>query len=432
MSDQKQDDTREFIREKIVRPPLTRRQIACRAAFLIGSAAVFGAVAAAAFALVRPLAERHFSGAAEESTSIEFASDETDASLSPEESRAEETLEAEAEQQKIADEVSEAISKYTFSAADVANMNSALSAVADGLDHSIVTVTTGVQQTDVFGNPVESTGSAAGFVIAKTGSDALILTCARSVLGVENVQVQLKDGTKTEAQLRQNDSVLGLTVLSVPLAALSENQNRDLTVMPLGSSYSVGRGDLLVAVGAPAGRTWSTASGSVAMSDSGVSMPDFSGVILYADCGSSSAGTYFVNTSGELIGWADDSLEKSGGMTPIMAISPVKKTLEKLTNGLEIPYFGIRMQDVTEDMKSSGIPAGVYVTEAVAESPAYASGIQNGDIIVKYGETTVTTASGLQEQIAASQPGTSVPVTVMRAGRNGYEAVSFSVEIRKR
>ena len=432
MSDQKQEDTREFIREKIVRPPLTRRQVACHAAFFVCSAAVFGAVAAAAFAAVRPVAERRFSGQAEESTSIEFAAEETDAAISPEESRAEETQEAQAEAEKIDEAVSRAISDYTFSAADIGNLNHALSAVADGLDRSIVTVTTGVQQTDVFGNAVESTGSAAGFVIAKTDSDALILTSARSVLGVGNVQVQLKDGTKTETQVRQNDSVLGLTVLSVPLSSLSENQNKDLAVMPLGSSYSVSRGDLLVGVGAPAGRTWSVTTGSVAMSDSGVSMPDFSGVILYTDCGSSSAGTYFVNTAGELIGWADESLEKSGGMTPIMAISPVKKTLEKLTNGQEIPYFGVRMQDVTTEMKNSGIPAGVYVAEAVAESPAYASGIQNGDIIVKYGGEPVTTASGLQDQITESQPGTAVPVTVMRAGRNGYEPVSFSVEIRKR
>ena len=42
-------------------------------------------------------------------------------------------------------------------------------------------------------------------------------------------------------------------------------------------------------------------------------------------------------------------------------------------------------QDVSRAMQGSGIPAGVYVTEAVSGSPAYDAGIQPGDIIVKFG-----------------------------------------------
>lgn len=423
-----QEEAREFIREKIVRPPLTPRQILYRVVFFVCLAVMFGAISAVVFAFVRPAAEKQFSGA-EESSSIEFADDETEAV----ESQPEETMEAAAEEQRIDEAVSEAVADYTYSEADVAKLTGALSDIADRADQSVITLLAGVQQTDIFGNPVESTGKAAGIVIAKTENEALILCSARLVLGVENMQVLLRDGTQISCQVRQNDSVLGLTVFSISLADLTEEERQDIVPAQLGSSYTVGRGDILIAVGSPAGQTYSTAYGSVMMTDPNVSMPDFTGELLYSDAHSSSVGTYFLNTSGELIGWADNSTSsEDSGLTQITAISPLKKTLENLTNGREIPYFGVRMEDVTEEMREAGIPAGVHVTEAVADSPAYASGIQNGDIIVSFNGSTVTTAAMLEDAIAETTPGTAVPVTIMRAGRDGYEQVSFTVEIRKR
>lgn len=65
----------------------------------------------------------------------------------------------------------------------------------------------------------------------------------------------------------------------------------------------------------------------------------------------------------------------------VMGISDYKGILEKLTNGLGIPYFGIVGQPVSEALAESGRPRGIYVIHAVADSPAYSAGIQNGDVI---------------------------------------------------
>ena len=62
-------------------------------------------------------------------------------------------------------------------------------------------------------------------------------------------------------------------------------------------------------------------------------------------------------------------------------ISEYKGVLQKLTNGQSAPYFGIRGQDVTSVMMESGIPSGVYITDSIADGPAYNVGIQNGDIL---------------------------------------------------
>ena len=83
-------------------------------------------------------------------------------------------------------------------------------------------------------------------------------------------------------------------------------------------------------------------------------------------------------------------------------------------------------------MQGSGIPAGVYVTEAVSGSPAYDAGIQPGDIIVKFGTKEIGSFKDLQAQIENSASGVSVSVNVMRKGRDGYTEIPFLVSLRAR
>lgn len=59
-NNQDQEPRRQFMREKIVKPPMTRRQIAMRLCAYALIAAVGGLAAGAGFAVARPLAEKHF------------------------------------------------------------------------------------------------------------------------------------------------------------------------------------------------------------------------------------------------------------------------------------------------------------------------------------------------------------------------------------
>lgn len=430
--DEERESRREFIREQIVRPPLTPGQVLFRAAFLAGGAILFGAVAAVAYAVVKPAAEARFDPKNAAESTIAFSEDETASDLSPEESRAEETQESEEQAREIDEAVSRALADTDHTAENLRNGIRALEDTADGLDGGIVTVAAGTQQKDMFGNPVETTGTSAGIIIASTDQEALALCCSKSVPGAESVQVTLADGTTTDAAVRQTDSLLGLTVLAIPTTNLSSDQKAALTVVPMGNSYVARRGDLLIAVGAPSGHIHSVAYGVLSRIDAQVSMPDCTAMVMYTGCDSSSAGTYFVNLDGELVGWASNDESEDTSMVSVLGVSRFKKLLTSLTNGSEIPYFGARFQDVTVHMTESGIPRGAYITEVVADSPVYASGIQNGDIIVQYGERTISSANALEESIAASRPGETVRVRVMRAGAAGYEPVDFTVAIRKR
>ena len=68
---------REFMREKIVKQPLSKRQIAKRVLILMCLAVLFGVISAVSFVLAKPLADRYLGREeTEESTSIVFAKDD--------------------------------------------------------------------------------------------------------------------------------------------------------------------------------------------------------------------------------------------------------------------------------------------------------------------------------------------------------------------
>ena len=115
-----------------------------------------------------------------------------------------------------------------------------------------------------------------------------------------------------------------------------------------------------------------------------------------------------------------------------MPISEYKGVLQKLTNGQSAPYFGIRGQDVTSVMMESGIPSGVYITDSIADGPAYNVGIQNGDILTKIRDTEIQTIRDFQNRLEDTKTGDSVKVTVKRKSIDEYKEIEYQVTIGAR
>ena len=338
-------------------------------------------------------------------------------------------------EQEIDEAVSEALSSYQFSADNFNSMTSVLRGIGEQGDKSIVTVSSGKQDTDIFGNPVENTGDYAGAVIAESDGEFLIFTYADAVRAADSINVRFSDGTKIAGTVRQIDEVLGMAVVAVPSGNLPEEERKKVQVLSLANSYTVKAGDVLVGIGGPSGQVHSLSFGTVSYVARNVQITDGLTRILYADISSNSqTGTFLINTAGEMVGWTSESCrsESCTDRTAAYTISSYKPILERLTNGASAAYLGILGQDVSRAMQGSGIPAGVYVTEAVSGSPAYDAGIQPGDIIVKFGTKEIGSFKDLQAQIENSASGVSVSVNVMRKGRDGYTEIPFLVSLRAR
>jgi len=72
------------------------------------------------------------------------------------------------------------------------------------------------------------------------------------------------------------------------------------------------------------------------------------------------------------------------------------------------------------------------VTDCVLEGPAYAAGIQNGDIIVRIGGREVFTIKDYQNQVEGLSRDTEVTVVVQRKGIDEYRELEYQVIVGAR
>lgn len=431
--DKKSGEKRQFINEKIVRQTLTRRQIAKRLLAFLFIAIIFGVVAAISFALSRPFAVRYLGGEtkATEAT-ISIPKDE------PSELGGEVTTEATTEPTTEAIEkvVQSAVEKYRYSAEDINSFYATMRGLAQDADKGIVLVHSVQQEVDWFDNPVETTGQYAGAVIASTRWELLILTPEAAVGRADAIRVTFSDGSEASGRMKQKDQIYGMAVVSVNIDDVEESTWNTVATLKLGNSYILKQGDMVIAIGSPAGFVHSTDYGFITGLVKNAQVVDGSCRALYSNVHYNvEMGTFLVNTSGELVGWVTDTFQNERNvseMAGVMGISDYKGTLERLSNGLGVPYFGIRGLEVGETMAEQGLPQGVYVQTAVIDGPAYNAGIQSGDTIIKINEKEITSMKDFQSVLENLECGQLVHVVIQRNGREGYTQLEFQVTMGTR
>ena len=422
---------RDFISEKIVRPAPSRKQVGTRMATAACAGVIFGVVSAVCFVLTRPILEQLSAGNRPTTSAISIPKDELE---SPVEAIENERV-AETETEPVEEMVQTALEKYRYTVDDLNSMLNSLRGKAQTADKSVVVVHSVQQNTDWFDNPVETTGLYAGIIIAKTSQELLVLTPEAAVEQADSIKVTLGNGNDVSGHMKQKDAISGQAIVSISVQDISATQLRDLEPIPLGNSYQVQQGDLIAAVGSPAGVVHSMDYGFVSYVVRSNPMVDQHCRMLYsnilADAGK---GTFLVNTDGELVGWAQepDSPEASDRVTEVFGISDYKGVLEKLSNGQAVPCIGIVGQEVTDAQVENGLPAGIYVMNAVIDKPAYNAGIQNGDILTELAGEPVTSMKEYQAALDKMTCGQVVHVTVARNGRDTYTELEFDVTVGSR
>ncbi len=432
---QEPEKKRPFIREKVAKPPRTKKQMAFRVFAYVFLAVVAGVAAGTSFAVARPIAERYLVPTTEAPTlpTVTIPTDTAPVveTTTPPETTAPTTEATEPETEPIEDILQSAIEQYKYTVDDLNSMYTALRGVVQAVDNAIVTIHAVRQELDWFDNPIETAGLYAGAIIATTEQEMLILTPAQALENADALRVTFADGKEADCMVRQTDSITGMAVVSVDIEMLEETTRARAAAIPLGNSFLSKQGDMVVAVGAPSGAVHSAAYGFISHVVRNVQVPDGLARLLYADVkADAEAGTFLMNTAGELIGWVTDDYESS--VTVAMGISDYKTMLEKMSNGIKVPYLGIQAQEVSDTMKEGGVPAGVYVVECSLDGPAYDGGIQNGDIIVRIGEAEIEKMSDYQAQLYALNEGDLATITVQRKGADEYIEMEYQVSVGAR
>ncbi len=428
----KEDRSWQFIQEKIVRQPLSRRQIIRYIILTVICAVLFGTISAVCFTVTKTVAKKIMGQEkAEESRPITIPKDEpeTQTPVPVQEASTEPT-------EPVEEKVRSELEKYPYSLEDLNKMYGNLRTLALEADKSIAAIHSIQREKDWFDNPIETTGQFSGVVIDARREEVLVLAPSKAVETADSLEVVFSDSEVVPGTVKQTDSQMGLTVICADVSSLEDVQYEKIKPVKLGNSYSSRQGDLVFTVGSPAGMVHSSSYGFISYIAKNVQMTDGNARVLYADVKSrADAGTFLLNTDGELIGWGTDRYDQDveTGMKTFMSISDYKGILELLSNGIPVPYLGIEGQEVTTEMEKNGMPAGIYITAAAPESPAYNAGLQSGDILDEINDVKIEGMKNFQAQVERLHVGDHITVTVQRNnGKDEYKEIEFAVTMGAR
>ncbi|MCR5108640.1 MAG: PDZ domain-containing protein [Lachnospiraceae bacterium] len=306
--------------------------------------------------------------------------------------------------------------------------------VADSVKDSMVTVAGISSDTDWFMNSYENNNSTAGIILADNGKELLILTRTSVLRNAESIQVTFSSGEKYPAELKTSDSNTNLSVLAVPMGRLKSATRETFKMAELGNSRLTGiKGKPVIAIGDPLGVSDSIAIGQITSNAVVIDMNDSNVGILTTDIyGSSKASGILCDFEGKVLGiiCQDGSTLDVKNLIRAYSISDLKSRMEKILNGQDIAYLGIKGTDVSAEANHElSIPYGAYVKEVITDSPAMKAGIQNGDVIVKIGTNEIGSYDDFMDEILKFQPGEIITITVKRLGKEEYVDISYEVEL---
>jgi len=265
--------------------------------------------------------------------------------------------------------------------------------------------------------PPMQRGLGSGVIVT---ADGYILTNHHVVEGASKIQVELSDRRVMEAKVIGNDPPSDLAVIKV-----DEN---NLPVVAIGDSNAMRVGDIVLAVGNPLGVGQTVTMGIVSAKGRATglgngSYEDF--LQTDAPINQGNSGGALVNTAGELVGINSQILSPSGGNIGIGFAVPslmAKNVMDQLVvNGrVNRGLLGVTVQGVTGDLAAGlGLDKaeGAIVSNVTPNGAAAKAGIKQGDVILSYQGRPVVDTNAFRNEIAATKPGTTVTVKVLRDGK---------------
>ena len=265
-------------------------------------------------------------------------------------------------------------------------------------------------------------GQGSGFIVSP---DGYILTNAHVVDHADIVSVRLTDRREFTAKVVGKDLQTDVALLKIDA--------RSLPTVRLGDSKQAKVGEWVVAIGSPYGFENSVSAGIV--SAKARSLPDSNYVpFIQTDVAvnpGNSGGPLF-NLAGEVIGINSQIYSRSGGYQGISFAIPIEVALKvkdqllrhgKVTRG----RLGVTVQDVNATLAQSfslDRPRGALVSSIDASSPAEKSGVEVGDIILKYDGNAIERSSDLPMLVGDTAPGNTAKVEVWRRGASKVLSVS--------
>jgi S1-C subfamily serine protease len=260
----------------------------------------------------------------------------------------------------------------------------------------------------------EGEGSGSGFVFTP---DGFILTNSHVVHEADRIEVTLNDGCRSEAALIGDDPDTDLAVIRITAP--------DLVPAPLGTSQRVKVGQLVVAIGNPYGFQCTVTAGVVSAlgrslrSRSGRLMDDV--IQTDAALNPGNSGGPLITSRGEVIGVNTAMILPAQGLCFATSVDTAKFVAGRLIRDGRVvrSFIGVAGQNVPLPrrlVRYYNLPAesAVLIVSFEPDSPARRAGMQEGDLVIAFDETTVAGIDDLHKLLTDERLNRVVPVTVIR------------------
>ncbi len=266
----------------------------------------------------------------------------------------------------------------------------------------------------------QSLGS--GFIISSDGfvvtNNHVVAPNNRATL--EEITITMPDGTEYEAELVGADAPSDLAVLKI-------KSNREFPFVQFGDSAEARVGEWVVAIGNPFGLGGTVTSGiiSAVYRNTGQGGAYDRYIQTDASINRGNSGGPLFDMQGNVIGINNAIFSPSGGSVGIGFAIPAEiasPIVDKLKTGAEVErgFLGVSLQAMDDDTADSlGLPRnrGELVQSVQDDSAAERAGLQPGDIVTKVNGRDVTSEQTLSFLVANLEPGTRVPIELLRNGR---------------
>ena len=144
------------------------------------------------------------------------------------------------------------------------------------------------------------------------------------------------------------------------------------------------------------------------------------------------SGGPLLNAAGQVVG-VNTAIAAGGAQNIGFAISvdTAARFVERFRLGVGEPFIGVQMVDnsaAAAERFELGVEDGALVIEVVPGAPADDAGLEQWDVIVRIGDTTVTGSADVVAAVQETLPGDSVEFEIVR----GDQRVTLDVTIGER
>lgn len=272
-------------------------------------------------------------------------------------------------------------------------------------------------------------GTGSGVIISE---DGYILTNHHVARRATRLVCRLSSREEVDATLVGTDPLADIAVIKLDLST-RQNPGEKLPVARFGSSDQVRVGDVVLAMGSPAGLSQSVTKGIVANTEM-IAPANMGGLVLDGEnvgelvrwighdavIYPGNSGGPLVNLDGEIIGVNEVGIGSLGGAIPgDLARAVARELIEK--GRVTRSWAGLEVQPLLKSMTNA---AGILVSGVLPDGPAKTAGLQPGDFITGFNGERIADARAPEDVPLFNRMVLNTPVGAevsMRGWRDGRE-----------